>query len=205
MTSTSSKPLIVSLYSEAEVPTSFGSFLISVYRDNRSSDETVLISKNLGAQQTPFVRLHSECFTGEVFGSLKCDCRDQLYAALEAIQTAGCGAVVYLRQEGRGIGLGNKIKAYALQNNGADTIEANHRLGFATDLRDFSIAAAILKDKKISSVALNTNNPEKVKSLESCGIEVAEVKPSLSSVNEHNRDYLKTKYKTMGHLLGKLF
>ena len=197
--------LEVTLFSEATIPTSFGSFLISVYRDNYSQDETVLISRGLETTDCPFVRLHSECFTGEVLGSLKCDCRDQLHLALNFIAKGQSGALLYLRQEGRGIGLGNKIKAYALQNEGANTIEANHQLGFATDLRDFSLAAAILKSRGIKQVELNTNNPQKIQSLVDHGIAVKKVVPSLATVNEHNRDYLKTKLEDLGHLLGKLF
>ena len=201
----SPSPLEVSLFSEAKVPTIYGEFLLSVYKDNQSGDETVLISHNLGESENPFVRVHSECFTGEVLGSLKCDCRDQLALSLREIQKRGSGAVIYLRQEGRGIGLGNKIKAYDLQNKGADTIKANHMLGFKTDLRSFDLAALILKDRKISSIVLNTNNPDKVDSLTKFGISVVERVPSLSQVNEHNKDYLETKMKVIGHHLDPLF
>ncbi len=201
----SSSSLTVNLYSEAKMPTVYGEFLVSVYKDSLSSDETVLISLDLEKSQAPFVRVHSECLTGEVFGSMKCDCREQLALALAEIQKRKSGAVLYLRQEGRGIGLGNKIKAYALQNQGADTIEANHKLGFDTDLRSFDIAGLILKDKGIHCISLNTNNPEKVEALKNSGIEVRERVPSLSSVNEHNEDYLKTKMKRLGHDLDSLF
>lgn len=201
----SSSPLEITLYSETTMPTVYGEFLVSIYRDNQSDDETVLVSLNLENSESPFVRVHSECITGEVFGSLKCDCRDQLSLSLQEIQKRGAGAVVYLRQEGRGIGLGNKIKAYALQNKGADTIEANHKLGFDTDLRTFDKAALILKDRKLNSIVLNTNNPEKVDSLSEFGIEVVDRVPSLSAVNEHNKDYLETKMKRLGHHLKSLF
>ena len=201
----SSSSLKVSLYSEAMIPTIHGEFLLSVYRDNQSADETVLISHNLDKAEVPFVRVHSECFTGEVLGSLKCDCRDQLSLSLNEIQRRGAGAVIYLRQEGRGIGLGNKIKAYDLQNKGADTIEANHMLGFQTDLRTFDLAAMILKDRKINKIVLNTNNPEKVDSLKKFGIEIKERVPSLSPVNKHNKEYLETKMKLLGHHLDPLF
>ena len=205
MDKTQTTDLKIKLYSETSLPTTWGMFQISVYRDNKTQDETILISKNLDSVESPFVRIHSECITGEVFGSLKCDCREQLNLALAKIETDGSGAVVYLRQEGRGIGLGNKIKAYALQNQGLDTIEANHKLGFGTDLREFDIAALVLKDKKVTSVKLNTNKPEKLSSLESNGIEIKERIPSITSVNSHNEPYLETKYKKLGHLLGKLF
>ena len=176
---TDAKSLKVELYAEAEIPTEFGNFLVSVYHNNKNDDETLLVSLNLDSDETPFVRIHSECFTGEVLSSLKCDCKAQLALALDLIQKRGSGAVVYLRQEGRGIGLGNKIKAYALQNKGHDTIEANHILGFETDLRDFEEAAVILKDRNISKLILNTNNPEKISSLKDFGIEVVSVEPSI--------------------------
>ncbi|MFW7377665.1 MAG: GTP cyclohydrolase II [Oligoflexus sp.] len=195
----------VSLFSEAQIPTAYGTFLISVYRDNKSSDESILISYNLEGAKTPFIRIHSECFTGEVLGSLKCDCRDQLTLAMKEIQRRGSGAVIYLRQEGRGIGLGNKIKAYHLQNQGADTIQANHLLGFATDLRTFEVAGLILKQRGIKGVILNTNNPEKISSLSKAGIRVASRIPSLTALNEHNEGYLRTKMVELGHNLEDLF
>ena len=197
--------LKVELFAEAEIPTEFGNFLVSVYHNNKNDDETLLVSLNLDSDETPFVRIHSECFTGEVLSSLKCDCKAQLALALDTIQKRGSGAVVYLRQEGRGIGLGNKIKAYALQNKGHDTIEANHILGFGTDLRDFEEAAVILKERNISKVILNTNNPDKISSLKGFGIEVESVEPSLTEINEHNEKYLETKMNDLGHLLKKLF
>ena len=197
--------LKVELFAEAEIPTEFGNFLVSVYHNNKNEDETLLVSLNLDSDETPFVRIHSECFTGEVLSSLKCDCKAQLALALDTIQKRGSGAVVYLRQEGRGIGLGNKIKAYALQNKGHDTIEANHILGFGTDLRDFEEAAVILKERNISKVVLNTNNPDKISSLKGFGIEVESVEPSLTEINEHNEKYLETKMNDLGHLLKKLF
>lgn len=195
----------VSLFSEAAVPTVHGEFLISVYHDDTSADESVLISLNLANSSDPFVRIHSECFTGEVLGSLKCDCRDQLEMALAEIQRRGAGAVIYLRQEGRGIGLGNKIKAYALQNQGVDTIKANHLIGFDTDLRSFEIASKILQDRGVERIILNTNNPEKILAISRAGIEVKERIPSLSRVNEHNEGYLKTKMLELGHRLENLF
>lgn len=202
---TDANSLKVELYAEAEIPTEFGNFLVSVYHNNKNDDETLLVSLNLDSDETPFVRIHSECFTGEVLSSLKCDCKAQLALALDLIQKRGSGAVVYLRQEGRGIGLGNKIKAYALQNKGHDTIEANHILGFETDLRDFEEAAVILKDRNISKLILNTNNPDKISSLKDFGIEVVSVEPSITEVNEHNEKYLETKMNELGHLLKKLF
>jgi 3,4-dihydroxy 2-butanone 4-phosphate synthase/GTP cyclohydrolase II len=148
-------------------------------------------------------RVHSECFTGEVIHSLKCDCREQLDAALEAISKHPLGGVlVYLRQEGRGIGLGNKIRAYALQAQGADTVEANVALGFAPDLRRYDVAAEILNQLGVKSVALMTNNPEKMRALEEAGMKVAEHIPHWVTEGEHNREYLEVKRAKMGHLEG---
>jgi 3,4-dihydroxy 2-butanone 4-phosphate synthase/GTP cyclohydrolase II len=153
----------------------------------------------LGAADEVLARVHSECWTGETLGSLKCDCRAQLDAALAAIAGAGHGVVVYLRQEGRGIGLGNKIRAYALQNEGADTVEANEQLGFAADLRSYGIAAAILADLGVKSVALMTNNPEKTAGLERAGVKVSRRVPHWVQPGEHNRDYLEVKRAKLGH------
>lgn len=200
-----SKDLTMTLYAEALLPTLFGEFLVSVYRDQNGDENAILISKGLFAGAEPFVRVHSECFTGEVLGSMKCDCRDQLSLALIEIERLGAGAVVYLRQEGRGIGLGNKIKAYHLQNLGANTIEANHQLGFATDLRTFEAAAMVLKSRSISAVKLNTNNPDKIAGLEQGGVRIAERVPSLTTLNEHNEGYLKTKMLMLGHHLDGIF
>ncbi|MES2744772.1 MAG: GTP cyclohydrolase II [Bdellovibrionota bacterium] len=197
--------LSVSLYAEALIPTLFGEFLVSVYRDQNGDENAILISKGLFAGAVPFVRVHSECFTGEALGSLKCDCRDQLSLALVEIERLGSGAVVYLRQEGRGIGLGNKIKAYHLQNLGANTVEANHQLGFATDLRSFEAAALVLRARGITAVKLNTNNPDKIDGLEKGGVRIDERVPSLTVLNEHNEGYLKTKMLMLGHHLDSLF
>ncbi|MSP60720.1 MAG: GTP cyclohydrolase II [Myxococcales bacterium] len=144
-------------------------------------------------------RIHSECWTGEVLGSLKCDCREQLDSSLAAIAREGRGVVVYLRQEGRGIGLGNKIRAYALQNAGADTVEANEQLGFAADLRTYELAAAILADLGVLSVALMTNNPEKLAGIEGAGVRVARRVPHWVGLQEHNHDYLEVKRAKLGH------
>lgn len=198
--------LSLKLYAEALLPTVFGEFLLSVYRDQKEHEGAILISKNLkSGTDAPFIRVHSECFTGEVLGSMKCDCRDQLNLALLEIQKRGMGGVIYLRQEGRGIGLGNKIKAYHLQNQGANTIEANHQLGFETDLRSFEAAALILRDKGLLRIALNTNNPDKIRELTELGIEVAERVPSLAPLNPHNTDYLRAKMMHLGHHLQGLF
>ena len=150
---------------------------------------------------TPLVRLHSACFTGDVLGSLKCDCGPQLHAALDAMGQQNAGVLLYLNQEGRGIGLANKMRAYALQNQGFDTVEANHRLGFEDDERDFRIGAGMLHDMGFSRVRLLTNNPRKVEMLQSHGIEVAERVPLILPSNRFNRAYLATKAEKSGHLL----
>lgn len=144
-------------------------------------------------------RVHSECFTGETLHSLKCDCREQLDRALVAIQAAGRGVVIYLRQEGRGIGLGNKIRAYALQAQGADTVDANLELGFAADLRSYELAAKMLDDLGVRSVALMTNNPEKTAGLEKAGVRVLRRVPHWGEAQEHNREYLAVKQRKLGH------
>jgi 3,4-dihydroxy 2-butanone 4-phosphate synthase/GTP cyclohydrolase II len=145
-------------------------------------------------------RVHSECFTGEVMHSLKCDCDEQLDEALESIAATGLGVVVYLRQEGRGIGLGNKIRAYALQSQGKDTVEANELLGFPADMRRYETAAAILADLGVLSVALMTNNPAKLAGLEAAGVKVTQQIPHWVSEQEHNRSYLEVKRAKMGHI-----
>jgi GTP cyclohydrolase II len=146
-------------------------------------------------------RVHSECFTGEVLHSLKCDCREQLDQALRRIADADRGIVIYLRQEGRGIGLGNKIRAYALQQQGVDTVDANVKLGFPADSRRYHVAAEILDHLGIGSIALMTNNPEKVAALQKDGVAVALRLPMVINANDHNRDYLRTKNRRMGHLI----
>jgi 3,4-dihydroxy 2-butanone 4-phosphate synthase/GTP cyclohydrolase II len=190
-------------YASSEIPLESGTFTVTVYHDNHSGHETLAIHMGLAeAMSVPvFARIHSECLTGEVLGSLKCDCRDQLNMALKAIAAAGKGVVIYLRQEGRGIGLGNKIKAYELQNKGLDTIAANHELGFPSDLRDFTLAGLILKDLGIHRVNLNTNNPDKVSCLTDQGILVENVLPSHAPVQKFNRHYLHTKRDFLGHTL----
>lgn len=184
---------------QATLPTRFGTFTLHVYRDEAGTEHMAMVAG------TPLdgclVRLHSECATGDIMGSLRCDCRDQLEASLRLIAQAGSGILVYLRgQEGRGIGLGNKIAAYALQDQGLDTVEANHRLGFATDLRDYGAGIAILRAFGLSSVRLLTNNPDKIAALERGGIAVTGREPLWIGDNPHNHHYLETKQAAMGHL-----
>jgi 3,4-dihydroxy 2-butanone 4-phosphate synthase/GTP cyclohydrolase II len=190
-------------YARCELPTIYGCFDVRVFRHDGEPGESVVISmgRDFRAEETVFTRVHSECFTGEVLGSLKCDCQGQLDLALRRIAQDSRGVVIYLRQEGRGIGLGNKIRAYAEQAKGADTVEANHILGFPADLRDFGIAAPILERLGIRRIALNTNNPQKIDALRERGLEIVEVVPSLTEPNDHNREYLRTKALQLGHLL----
>jgi GTP cyclohydrolase II len=190
-------------YSEAEVPTEYGPFRVVVYREPGDEDieHCAIVKGDVRGQANVLVRVHSECFTGEVLHSLKCDCREQLDQALERIAAAGKGIVLYLRQEGRGIGLGNKIRAYALQQQGVDTVDANLKLGFAADARRYHMAAAMLEDLGVSSIALMTNNPAKVDALRKDGVVIARREPMPIIANDHNRDYLRTKNRRMGHLI----
>jgi GTP cyclohydrolase II len=193
----------IARYSEAEVPTEYGTYRIVVYRDLVAPhvEHCAFVRGQVaGARDLP-VRVHSECFTGEVLHSLKCDCREQLAKALEFIAAQERGAVLYLRQEGRGIGLGNKIRAYALQAQGVDTVDANLRLGFATDARDYGVATEMLADLGVSSVAVLTNNPAKLRALCDGGVHVTRRVPVEVQSNAHNRAYLGVKRDRMGHLL----
>ena len=173
---------------------------IVAFRDSATGDEHVALIVGAFAGEPPLVRLHSECLTGDVFGSLKCDCGPQLKEALRLIGAAGGGVLLYLRQEGRGIGLANKLRAYALQDRGLDTIEANLRLGFADDERGYGIAAAMLRALGVDAVRLLTNNPAKVAGLEAAGIRVAERVGHHMPTNPHNADYVATKRAKSGHL-----
>ncbi|HSK89644.1 MAG TPA: GTP cyclohydrolase II [Anaerolineales bacterium] len=186
----------------ADLPTRFGQFHIVAFENNRDGKEHVAITKGdvISASNVP-VRLHSECLTGDVMGSLRCDCRDQLEAALKKIGGMEKGMVLYLRQEGRGIGLINKIRAYSLQDEGLDTVEANLALGFRDDERDYEIAAHMLKALKIESVQLMTNNPKKIDQLTRYGVKVNGRIPHIMKPNEHNRFYLETKAAKSGHMI----
>ncbi len=191
------------LYSEAPLPTERGQFRIVVFRDRRNGREHVAMVKGevKGLEGVP-VRVHSECLTSEVFGSLRCDCRAQLDRAMDFINQQGCGVLLYLRQEGRGIGLGNKIRAYKLQQeDGLDTVEANAKLGFADDLRRYDVAAEMLRALDVRSVDLITNNPLKIAGLVDEGIPVRRRIPSRTLTNPLNVDYLKTKRDRSGHLI----
>jgi GTP cyclohydrolase II/3,4-dihydroxy 2-butanone 4-phosphate synthase/GTP cyclohydrolase II len=173
-----------------------------VFREKGTDKEHVVAVKgDMRGQEGVPVRIHSECLTSEILGSLKCDCREQLEHALDLIGRSERGAVLYLRQEGRGIGLGNKIRAYALQARGADTYEANRALGFQDDLRRYDIAAEMLHHLGVTSVDLITNNPLKIKGLEAEGVKVRRRIPSLTPANPHNIGYLRTKRERTGHLI----
>ncbi|HEY9671838.1 MAG TPA: bifunctional 3,4-dihydroxy-2-butanone-4-phosphate synthase/GTP cyclohydrolase II [Waterburya sp.] len=188
----------------AKLPSAFGDFRIYGYRNTLDNSEHVAIVKGEPAdfQDNPvMVRMHSECLTGDALGSLRCDCRMQLEAALKMIENAGQGVVVYLRQEGRGIGLVNKLKAYSLQDLGLDTVEANERLGFPADLRDYGMGAQMLNDLGVKKIRLITNNPRKIAGLKGYGIEVVDRVPLLIEANNYNSTYLATKAQKLGHML----
>ncbi len=187
---------------EAKLPTKFGEFRIIGYRSLVSDEEFVVLTRGIFKPESPaLVRIHSQCLTGDVFGSIKCDCGQQLEAAMKLIAEEGCGAIVYQQQEGRGIGIINKIRAYALQDKGADTIEANERLGLDVDLRRYEQCAEILLDLGLNCVRLMTNNPEKLRALKNNGLEVVERVPLLIEYHQNLTRYLKTKRDQMGHLI----
>ena len=196
---------LISRVTEAELPTRYGKFRIIVY--DVKYEEQVPIALVLGdvsdTNRVPLIRMHSSCFTGDLINSLRCDCGDQLHMALDMIGREGMGVLVYLPQEGRGIGLTEKIKAYALQDEGLDTVEANHALGFKADMRDYGIGIQVLKDLGLLKIRLLTNNPKKTEafSLRSYDLEVVDQVPILSSPNKYNAHYLATKRDKMGHQL----
>jgi len=191
----------VKQYSETLLPTDHGLFRCIIYRDAENLEHIAMVRGEISGQDRVLCRLHSECLTSEVLGSLKCDCKAQLDAALEAVAAAECGLVIYLRQEGRGIGLGNKIKAYALQEEGLDTVDANRQLGFDDDLRRYDVASAILDDLQVGSLLLLTNNPDKLDGLRSCSPRGLERVPLVTGTNRYNRPYLEAKRDRMGHML----
>ncbi len=195
--------MAVRFVESSRLPTAWGEFDMHGFEDVEANKEhLVLTLGDVSGGEPVLARVHSECLTGDALFSMRCDCGNQLQAALEAIAREGRGALFYLRQEGRGIGLLNKIRAYRLQDAGADTVEANERLGFGADMRDYSILHPMLEHLHIKSVRLMTNNPRKVAALEELGIEVAERIPLHTGSNPHNEKYLATKAGKLGHMIG---
>ncbi|MGB7347531.1 MAG: GTP cyclohydrolase II [Pirellulaceae bacterium] len=199
---------LISRAAESKLPTKYGNFQIIVFAVEYEAQEPIaLVFGDLsGAGTAPLVRMHSSCFTGDLINSLRCDCGDQLHMALDMISREGRGALIYLPQEGRGIGLAQKIRAYALQDEGLDTVEANHALGFKADMRDYGIGLQILKDLGLSEIRLLTNNPKKTEAFNLRGfdLKVVDQVPIVSAVNEHNKSYLETKRQKMGHNLPEM-
>ncbi|MBI4431559.1 MAG: bifunctional 3,4-dihydroxy-2-butanone-4-phosphate synthase/GTP cyclohydrolase II [Candidatus Omnitrophica bacterium] len=190
---------LVEFVAEADIPTKFGMWHGKLYRSLIDQKEHMALIFGKIDETPQLVRVHSECFTGDVLGSMRCDCRAQLNAAMENIAKEGRGVLLYIRQEGRGIGLANKLKAYALQDQGYDTVEANEKLGFRPDLRDYGIGAQILKDLGLSKIRLLTNNPKKIIGLEGHGLQVVERIHMDVQLHELNRDYVQTKREKLGH------
>jgi GTP cyclohydrolase II len=187
---------------ESKLPTPFAEFRVTVFRAPDNKEHVVIWLGELSGEP-PLIRIHSECLTGDALFSLRCDCGAQLQGALERIAGEGRGAVLYLRQEGRGIGLGNKIRAYALQDEGADTVEANHQLGFPADAREYGLAVELLRQLNLCRIRLMTNNPRKLDALVADGIQVTERVGLEIGRNPHNEGYLATKAAKLGHLLGR--
>jgi 3,4-dihydroxy 2-butanone 4-phosphate synthase/GTP cyclohydrolase II len=193
---------LVHRVAETRLPTRYGEFAAIAYKSDIDPDEHLaLVLGDISTEEPVLVRVHSECLTGDVFGSLRCDCGEQVALAMQSIAKEGRGVLLYMRQEGRGIGFHNKMRAYALQDKGLDTVEANLSLGFPSDLRDYGIGAQILADLGLHKIRLLTNNPKKVIGLEGYGLKVVETLPIIATPNPYNRAYLETKKKKLGHLL----
>jgi 3,4-dihydroxy 2-butanone 4-phosphate synthase/GTP cyclohydrolase II len=193
---------LVHRVAEAKFPTKYGEFIAIAYKSDIDPDEHLaLVMGDISTKEPVLVRVHSECLTGDVFGSLRCDCGEQVALAMQSIAKEGRGVFLYMRQEGRGIGFHNKLRAYALQDKGLDTVEANLFLGFAPDLRDYGIGAQILVDLGLHEIRFLTNNPKKIIGFEGYGLKVVEQVPIVAKPNPHNLNYLKTKKKKLGHLI----
>lgn len=194
--------LVVEHFATANLPTKYGQFKIVAFTNNLDGkDHVAVIKGDIKGESGVLCRIHSECLTGDVFGSLKCDCGPQLEAALEQLEEEGQGIILYMRQEGRGIGLANKIKAYSLQDQGMDTVEANNHLGFDDDMRDYSIATEMLRYLAPESIVLMTNNPRKLEALRKSGVQIDERQPLKIEPNPFNDRYLRTKKNKSGHML----
>lgn len=193
---------LITREAEAHLPTQFGDFMIYGYRNTITGQEHVALVKNDGSEKVPLIRVHSECLTGDIFHSLKCDCNSQLHSALKMIENHGKGALIYMRgHEGRGIGLINKIKAYHLQECGQDTVEANISLGFKPDLRDYGVGAQIILDLGFNNFNLITNNPKKIIALKGYGLSINEIIKLTPDINSYNKEYMTTKKEKMHHML----
>jgi 3,4-dihydroxy 2-butanone 4-phosphate synthase/GTP cyclohydrolase II len=201
----STREKLVEKIVEVNLPTEFGQFQAHAYRgtyeEGDSRTHIALVKGDIASVSDVLVRVHSECLTGDVFGSLRCDCGPQLHAALAMIEREGAGVLLYMRQEGRGIGIVNKLKAYKLQEEGMDTVDANIALGYAPDLRDYGTGAQILKDLGLKKIRLLTNNPQKIIGLDGYGIQIVERIPLVIEPNEFNKGYMRAKESRMGHLL----
>jgi len=183
----------------AKLPSQYGNFLIRSYQDG-CQEHLVVMSENFFELSSPYVRIHSECLTGDAFGSMKCDCGNQLSDTLKLINKEG-GMIIYHRQEGRNIGLVNKVNAYNLQDHGFNTVEANLALGFKADERDYRVVDVVFKDLNVRSIKLITNNPSKIEYVKGLDVEICEVVPSITAINKYNKNYLAVKKESMGHLL----
>jgi 3,4-dihydroxy 2-butanone 4-phosphate synthase / GTP cyclohydrolase II len=196
---------LVNKEEDVDFPTKHGHFRLNLYSSAIDhKDHIAIVKGDVRGKKNILVRVHSECMTGDVFGSMRCDCGPQIAKALQMIEKEGCGVLLYMRQEGRGIGLANKIKAYHLQENGCDTVEANNKLGFKDDLRDYGIGAQILVDLGLSEIRLITNNPKKIIGLEGYGLKVTDRVPSETEPTEYNKKYLRTKKEKLGHLFNTI-
>ena len=193
---------IIKFIEVSELPNEIGNFKVHAFTENQSNTDHLAITfGDINCENSVLTRIHSQCITGESFFSLRCDCRFQLTESLRLIANKGCGVVFYLQQEGRGIGLSNKIRAYKLQDQGLDTVEANHQLGFGEDERSYEIVSAMAKHLNVTTIDLMTNNPKKIEAVEKSGLIVNKRIPIKIDSNDHNRDYLNTKAKKLGHLM----